>query len=60
MSSVRYVDNYVIQNTFSAGDLISLRNVEVYVLARVVILRVDLYSQYIHIHTVRKDLDSHS
>ena len=27
----------------SAGDLISLRNVEVYVLARVVISRVDLH-----------------
>ena len=28
----------------SAGDLISLRNVEVYVLARVVVLRVDLHA----------------
>ena len=28
----------------SAGDLISLRKVEVYVLARVVVLRVDLHA----------------
>ena len=50
MSGVHYVENYVIQKKFSekdacsVGDLISLRNIEVYVLARVVISRVNLHT----------------
>ena len=48
-SNVRYVELRYTKQIFSekdvcsAGDLVSLRNVEVYVLVRAVISRVDLY-----------------